>query len=234
MFIDKCKDFFIRYSHSWVLLYFFIYMPWFNYLEATVTTDSTYTLIYSPIDDLIPFNELFVIPYILWFAYVAAAVLYFLFFAKKSDFYKLTGFLFSGMTICLIIYTFFPNGQGLRLTEFPRDNFLVVLVKSFYNNDTPTNVCPSIHCFNSIGVSIAILTCDKLKNKHFIKISSTIMTILIMLSTCFIKQHSIVDMFGAIVLSVILFSIIYLPSYIKKADTYNINTEQKKFSLFAK
>lgn len=50
------------------------------------------------IDDSIPFIEYFVIPYFLWFGYVAAAVAYF-FFKNKHDFYRLCGFLAAGMTI---------------------------------------------------------------------------------------------------------------------------------------
>ncbi len=212
-------DFFKKYKQMWVLLYFFIYMPWFTYLEETVTTNTKFIEVHSFVDDMIPFVEYFVIPYVIWFAYIAIAVVYFLFFTSKTDFYKLTAFLFIGMTICLIIYTFFPNGQMLRPEVFPRDNIFTDMVKRIYSNDTPTNVCPSIHCFNSIGVTIAIFTCDKFRDKKFVKAASFVLTLLIMMSTLFIKQHSFVDMLGAIILSAVLYILIYRPAYAKISAT---------------
>ena len=65
-------------------------------------------------------------------------------------------FYFSGMTIFLIICTVFPNALNLRPTVFPRDNMFTDMVKVLYKTDTPTNVLPSIHVFNSIGAGIAI------------------------------------------------------------------------------
>ena len=47
-----------------------------------------------------------------------------------------------GMTICLLIYTIFPNGHDLRIDSGIRDNIFINLVNFIYNNDTPTNVCP--------------------------------------------------------------------------------------------
>ena len=46
-----------------------------------------------------------------------------------------------------------------------RDNIFVDLVKHIYATDTPTNVLPSIHVFNSLGVCIAIRHSEALK-KH--------------------------------------------------------------------
>ena len=60
-----------KFKHAWVFLYVLIYAPWFMYLEQKVSIDSTYSVIHSKLDDLIPFVEVFVIPYIFWFAFVA-------------------------------------------------------------------------------------------------------------------------------------------------------------------
>ena len=73
-----------KYRHALPLaLYGIIYMLWFTHLEKTVT--SHYRLIHFSPDDLIPFCEAFVIPYLLWFAYVAVVVIYF-FFRDKDDY----------------------------------------------------------------------------------------------------------------------------------------------------
>ena len=204
-----------NYKHIWVLLYACIYTPWFLYLEKTVTSDSDFTLIHCKLDDYIPFNELFVIPYIFWFIFVPMFIALF-FFISKDEFYKLTGYMFVGMTICLLIYTLYPNGHDLRIIDFPRDNILIDLIKGFYSTDTCTNVLPSIHSFNSIVIVIAVFKSKVLKDfKHYnsLKIFSLVSAILIMLSTVIIKQHSVLDMVAAIILSAIMYPFVYIINY---------------------
>ena len=99
-----------KYSHAWVLLYAFLYMPWFLWLERTVKTD--FSVIHIELDDKIPFMEIFVIPYFLWFAYIFVTVAYF-FFRDRSEFYRCTAYLFGGMTVCLLIYTIYPKQQNI-------------------------------------------------------------------------------------------------------------------------
>lgn len=72
---ERTKNFIKKYRHAWVLLYGLIYMPWFIYLERRI--DVHYFLIHSPLDDYIPFIEYFIVPYLLWFAFVAVAAGYF-------------------------------------------------------------------------------------------------------------------------------------------------------------
>lgn len=209
--MNKIKNFFYKYRHGAILLYFFVYMIWFTYLEKNVTK---YTVVYSKYDDLIPFMEIFVIPYILWFAFIFITVTYF-FFTSKTDFYKCCAYLFIGMTICLIIYTIWPNGQHLRvdLDTLGRNNIFTYIVSIIYKMDTPTNVLPSIHVYNSIGASIAIIKSEKLRKIKWIQWSSIILTILISLSTVFLKQHSILDGLSAIILSIIMYIVVYVPNW---------------------
>ena len=88
---NKLIELFNRYKHVWILSYFIIYLTWFGYLERTVTTH--YHLIHLPIDDYIPFCEYFVIPYIMWFGYVAFGIAFTALHDKK-EFYRLCAFLF--------------------------------------------------------------------------------------------------------------------------------------------
>ena len=74
---DKAKYLIKKYSHAWVLLYVFIYMPWFIYLEKHVTDH--YYVIHSRLDDYIPFVEYFIVPYLLWFFFMAIVIAYFFF-----------------------------------------------------------------------------------------------------------------------------------------------------------
>ncbi len=198
-----------KYRHAWVLSYFVIYMVWFYYLEQTVTKN--YYSIHIKLDDLIPFNEWFVIPYMLWFLYIFLTVVYF-FFASRDEFYKVTAFLFIGMTICLIIYTIWPNGQDLRpnLDALGRDNIFIRIVRRLYSTDTSTNVCPSIHVFNSIGAAIPICKSESLRKKRWLTYGSIILTIFISLSTVFLKQHSAFDVIMGVLLAFVMYLVVYV------------------------
>ena len=207
------KQFFKKYSHIWTALYAFIYMPWFVWLEHTIVTD--YTPIHIWIDDVIPFCEYFIIPYYMWFLYVAAGMI-FLFFSSKKDYYRECMFLFTGMTIFLIICTIYPNGQDLRTDLSNADNVFASAVYSLYQTDTNTNVFPSIHVFNSIGIMIGILKSEWLKGKRFripIQACSVILAVLITLSTVFLKQHSCIDVIGAVIMAIALYFIVYVPDW---------------------
>lgn len=199
-----------KYKHGWILSYFFIYLIWFFYLEQR--TDTEHHSIHIFLDDWIPFCEYFIIPYYLWFAFIVVTVLYF-FFTNTSDYYKCCAFLFIGMTICLIIYTIYPNEQNLRPATFSRDNFFTSLVQSLYSTDTNTNVCPSIHCFNSMGAWIAIWKNQRLKKHPWIVAGSLLLCISICLSTVFLKQHSAMDGFCAFILAVFMYILVYKVDY---------------------
>jgi len=217
---NTAKQLLKQYRHGVILVYFFFYMIWFTYLERTVTTK--FTPVHSRLDDYIPFMEIFIIPYLLWFIYIFITVAYF-FFTSKEDFYRCCAFLFIGMTICLTIYTIWPNGHYLRvdLDTLGRSNIFTRMLSLIYGIDTATNVCPSIHVYNSIGAMIAIRKSVRLKDIKWLQVSVFILTVLISMSTVFLKQHSILDVFGAIALSLVMYPIAYKPVFgkaAKKAD----------------
>lgn len=208
--MEKIREYIPKYKHAVLLLYLAIYAPWFLWLNGhTPTADPT--PIYSAVDDMIPFCELFVIPYFLWFAYIVAGHI-FLFFTSQEDFVRMCIFLYTGMTICLIIYTIWPNCQELRVDydALGRTNFLIEAIAGLQSSDTPCNVFPSIHCFNSIGMHIAITKSKHLgKYREVIVAVSCILMVLIILSTVFVKQHSIIDAYGAFALAVPMYFLAY-------------------------
>ena len=105
--MEKLKIFYLKYKHAVpLIIYAIIYMTWFAWLEKNIT--GHYRIIHMAADDYIPFCEVFVIPYFLWFAYVSAVVIYF-FFKNKEDYYRTCIFLFTGMTIFLIVSTLWPS-----------------------------------------------------------------------------------------------------------------------------
>ena len=133
----------------------------------------------------------------------------FFFFTNKEDYYKLCAFLFIGMTISLIICTIWPNGHNLRPTEFARENIFTDMVRGLWATDTPTNIFPSIHVYNSIGVHLAVMNSEELKKKRVVRIISFVLMASICLSTVFLKQHSALDGIGAIVMSMFMYRMVY-------------------------
>ena len=113
------------------------------------------------------------------------------------------------MTLFLIICSVFPNGLNLRPETFARDNVFVDLVKHLYRTDTPTNVLPSIHVFNSLGAMIAIGRSKKLAKYRGIQIGVYTFALLIIMSTVFLKQHSIIDVIAAFAMACVIYPLVY-------------------------
>ncbi len=208
--MKKCKNFFEKYKHGIpLLIYLVVYLAWFAWLEKTNVKD--YQLIHVSLDDHIPFLEVFIIPYLLWFLYVAVVVVY-LFFKNKQDYYKACAFLFTGMTVFLIISTLWPNGHDLRPVSMPRDNCFTWLISMLWKTDTPTNLWPSIHVFNSMGAHFAVMHSRDLAQTKYgkpIKIASGILSFSIILSTMFIKQHSVFDVVTGILMGAVMYAFVY-------------------------
>lgn len=196
-----------KYKHGLLIVCFGVfYLLAFQYLEQRQVYG--YHVVHTVFDDLIPFCEYFIVPYLLWFPYMLGAIAYFILFNKnKRECYQLSYNLIMGMSIFLIVSYVYPNVQHLRPTEFAHDTIFTSLVKALYQTDTPTNVLPSIHVFNSLAVHMAITYSEELKKHKFIQRASLVLTILIVLSTMFLKQHTVVDvclgltlaLFGALV-----------------------------------
>lgn len=190
------------------LLYGSLYVIAFAWLEQRPVEE--FHIIKMEIDFHIPFCEYFIIPYMLWFLYIAATVILFIFLDRK-DYMKLCLTLGTGMTVFLLISYFIPNMQPLRpnLELLQRDNVFLDMVKALYATDTCTNVFPSIHVFNSLAANFAILKSAQLKKHKGLRIGSTILCGLIILSTMFLKQHSMFDVLTGIAMAAALYWLVY-------------------------
>lgn len=201
------KAFMEKYKHGIPLaLYGAVYLLWFILLEQRKTTD--YMVVHMNIDDYIPFCEVFVVPYLLWFVYVPAVLLY-LFFRNREDYWKNVVFLCTGMTVFLIISTFIPNIHHLRLRQFPRENVFTWIIGLLWKTDTPTNLFPSIHVFNSLGAHFAVISNEKLSANKWIRRGSLLLCVSIILSTMLIKQHSMFDVLTAFIMSAVMYAVVY-------------------------
>lgn len=187
------REFCKKYKHGFVIaIYSCIYLLLFFYLEQMPAHG--YHVVHTVFDDMIPFCEFFVVPYLLWFPYMIGTVVYFIFWNKnKREYYQLIFNMMMGMTIFLIVSYVYPNVLHLRPTEFPRDNIFTDVVKWLYRTDTPTNVLPSIHVFNSLAIHMSLTSCERLKDNKLVKYGSLTLTVLIIMSTMLLKQHSVID-----------------------------------------
>lgn len=163
---------------------------------------------WCPLDDVIPFCEWFMIPYLFWFIYLIGMHVYLAIFdvpAFRRFMYTII-FIYA---VTLFVYLVFPNRQDLRVTDFPRDNILTRMVAGFYNFDTNTNVCPSLHCVASMAVVFAAWDTERFKRGAWC-VAFTATGLLISVSTVFVKQHSIIDVFWGWILAAAAYLLIYV------------------------
>ncbi|MDE6916331.1 MAG: phosphatase PAP2 family protein [Lachnospiraceae bacterium] len=186
-------------------VYAVFYLIAFFYLERR---DVAVHEISMEIDDMIPFCEIFIVPYLLWFAYVALTVV-FLCVKDREESDRLVAFLMAGMTIFIVVSAVFPNGHNLRPKTFARDNIFIDLIRNLYATDTPTNILPSIHVYNSVAIMIAVWRSKCFLGHHLIKAFMMGLGASIICSTVLIKQHSMLDVLLALLLSAVMYSICY-------------------------
>lgn len=200
------KDLYGRYKGLAIMaVYGIFYIAAFFYLEQRKVS---YYVVHLGIDDYIPFCEYFIVPYLLWFAYVALTVIY-LGTKDQEEGNRLIAFLIAGMTVFLLVSAVFPNGHHLRPKAFPRDNIFITAVKKLYLADTSTNVLPSIHVYNSLGVMIAVWRTKLLKDHKLVKVGLMLLGVSIIFSTVLLKQHSMLDVLSAFILSSFAYALCY-------------------------
>lgn len=207
-----------EFSHLKLLLFWPIYGLMFAFLERGLPwlaglfgQEITYTSIFCPWDDLIPFNEFFIIPYYFWFVFLIGMLLYSALF-EIPVFRKYMWFIILTYSITCLIYLVFPNMQELRpqtIEEIGRDNFLVDIAFYLYNFDTNTNVCPSLHVIGSFAVFFAAWHSERF-GKWYWRLIFGIATVLISISTVFLRQHSIIDVFAGLAVCAIVYPIVFL------------------------
>lgn len=189
------------YRHAALFLIFFVILQLFNIVEQTVVP--RYWVACS-LDKNIPFIPVFVIPYVFWFLYVGAGLVY-LCLRDKQTFIPTILLLCSGMAIAVLVYAVFPHGQPLRPAVTGSDPFSVFVRDVIYANDTNTNCCPSIHVLNQLAVHAGICHSRRFRDRRGVKLASLIASVLVCASTVLIKQHSILDVAAALLLELPLY-----------------------------
>lgn len=185
------------FRHLRLLAFWPVFGLLFLYLERFYPA-AHYFPMHCPWDDLIPFCEWFLIPYLFWFLYLIGMHLYTGLYEPNS-FRQLMRFIILTYGAATVIYFLFPTCQQLRPETFARDNLLTRFMTAFYAFDTNTNVCPSLHVVGAWAVSLTGLHCPKLQKNGW-RIFFILSGILISISTVFLKQHSVLDIAVALIL----------------------------------
>ncbi|MBR3870658.1 MAG: phosphatidic acid phosphatase [Clostridia bacterium] len=190
----------LKYLLGWVG-YFILYL-----LTENLIPRENCHVVHSVVDDLIPFCEVFVIPYVFWYVLVAGSLLWFALY-NVDGFKKLSTYIIITQIIAMTVYIIFPNCQNLRPEVFARDNIFTKLVGLIYTVDTSTNVCPSLHVGYSLGI-LSVWLREKTASKA-VKIFVGVTVLLVCMSVTFIKQHSFVDVIAAIPMCLIAEYIVF-------------------------
>ena len=125
-----------QYRHLFLLLGWVGYLSMYVLTENLIPAESCYP-VHCTLDDMVPFCELFIIPYVSWYLLIIGSLLYFLLYNVDS-FKKLQTYIIITQIIAMAIYIIFPNRQDLRPEVFPRDNILTQLIGFIYSVDTNT------------------------------------------------------------------------------------------------
>lgn len=158
----------------------------------------------SPIDEIIPIIPSMSIPYLSWYPYIFVAMAL-LCLKDRSIYFKILISMNISLIFCYIIYYNFQT-TVTRPVIFVT-SWTEQLLQMIYRNDPPFNCFPSIHCLHSYLVMRGAWLSKNISNRT--KINFTIVSLTIILSTLFIKQHVIYDALAAILLGEVIFCFIY-------------------------
>ena len=114
--------------------------------------------------------------------------------------------LFAGMTIALACYVILPTGLDLRPYRVYGSDLFAQAVRMLYATDTPLNVCPSIHVFNSVTLMMAYYRSRifETPGRRWMRPASAVLCVSIIASTVLLKQHSCIDVLLGILLAMVL------------------------------
>lgn len=155
-------------------------------------TSTTRTLVTS-LDRAIPFVKEFIVPYVMWYPMVPLVFLY-ICIKDKRNYCRLIISMAVGLVISYITFIFFQT--TVPRPELVGNDIFTDVIRLLYNADKPLNCFPSIHVMNCVLMIEGVWTTKKKNIK--IAIGTTIISVFIILSTLFIKQHVVLDgVFGA-------------------------------------
>lgn len=195
---------FKKYKKETLLLIFTIIYQCLTYFIVKFFESNPYVLD-NVIDAKIPFISYFIYFYIFWYI-MMVFIPYFYIKKDKNMFYKYTLVTLIGVTISNIIFLIFPTTFTMRgdVSGSGITNFIVKTI--YYFDDPILNCLPSIHCLLCFEFIFSSLFNRNIKKTESFII--TFLSILVILSTLFVKEHAIYDVISSFVLVSIIWSIV--------------------------
>lgn len=185
-----------------LLLLWPIQWIWYGVLNHAVTKETSH-IIEMELDSSIPFCEYFIIPYCIWYFYIAGALLFTL-WKNKKDFIHMAVIIFVGMFSSMLVCTFYPSWHVLRDVPATYEavlsgkNIFTETVRLMWILDQPAVIFPSMHTLIGFLISLSLTFADCMKGKTWIKVICWIYSLSVAASTVFTKAHSIADVFLAV------------------------------------
>lgn len=195
-----------KFRHILMLLYWPLFSLVFQLLEHRQGIE--WIAVRSRFDGMIPFCEYFIIPYYFWFVYLVWILVYTFFFDIPS-FKKYMTFIIISYSLTCLIYVILPTEQNLRIDLSERSNVFEDLVWQLQTSiDNNKNVCPSLHVTGSFAVLFTAWNSERYRSVFWRAVFIAI-TVLISVSTVFLKQHSIIDIAAAVGLCLAIYPFVF-------------------------
>jgi membrane-associated phospholipid phosphatase len=205
---------FIRtHKYAWLALYFVVFVTAFFIIEKTSPTEG-YWVTDLPVDEKIPFIPQFIVFYVLWYPLFVAVGVPLLIWDGEA-FKRYMYFTMAGLSLSLLIDVLVPNGQNLRPADMPVTGFSTWLLSKIWGADTNTNVFPSMHIVGAIGAVIGAFDSGIFRKWRWVIL---VFAVLISASTVFVKQHAVLDIAGAVALSVPVAAAVYCRRFFGKRE----------------
>ncbi len=198
-----------------VLFFFLLNNVAYDWTGQLYPTGSGFRL-ESDLDAIIPFVPQMVIFYLyLFYPFAFLTMLYFSFIEYKRG-YALGWSLVAINAIAILIYIIFPVSTFWYRQELLAQpmvgNFWADQVYNVFANDSSFNCFPSLHSAVSTICFFAWFQYAKIKPSKTTKtvaIAALIITIGVILSTLFIKQHYIADEIAGVVLALLVGKLVF-------------------------
>lgn len=195
--VKKLKE---NYKHILMLLTIPMvsaFYPLFN------NTRNGYQEVITPIDNAIPFVKEFIVAYVAWYPFIILTMIY-LCLKDKRVYYRTLISLLLGFVASFIIFFIFQ-------THVPRpdvdgNDIFSGLVRLIYASDKPYNCFPSLHVLESHLMVMGVNALDEKSKK--VQYFTIFCSIMIILSTQFVKQHVFIDIIGGLYLAEVIFNAI--------------------------
>jgi membrane-associated phospholipid phosphatase len=190
------KAFLVKWWHVAGIASIYVQGLIYMWIGRYAGTASSVHVDYYWVDTKIPFLSWFSFPYASWMLVMYLGFLYFA-IRNRSLFWRVFIAYNVAVLACNVIFVLMPT--YVPRPDFPLTDSASMLVQFIYSHDAPFNCFPSVHCLTSYLLFITINRDMKLAKLP--RIGWSVLLWLIIASTVFIKQHSLLDVAGGIALA---------------------------------